>query len=371
MCALALANLASAAKRLPHRSSRGWIGIDIGSRAIKVAQVERAQGTMRIVESLVLEDDAQSVLDEQNRLAAWAPLALEALLRSATHAAGKTAACTLSVSATESRTIEVPLASEAEMRGMIAQELEVVEDGESSPGSREFDYWVIDDPGRSDSAELALVGAISMPSALAESVGRSLLRCGLRCEVLDAAPWSVSRAVGLTASPPSEQPTAVLDWGASTAMLTVVQHGQPVFTRNLRNCPFRRVSQAIQNGLGATGDECCELLNNYGVAVGGADDGDVARVVSELISDTIQALVEEVNKTLSYLKGQRSSIAPEKLWLTGGGATVRNFDTLLSARLGLATASWEMPRADEAARAAPTSLFAQAAALSALKWSIS
>ena len=370
MCALALANLASAAKRLPHRSTRGWIGIDIGSRAIKVAQVERAQGEMRIVESLVLEDDARSVLDEQNRLADWAPLALEALLRSATHASGKAAACAISVSATESRTLEIPLASEAEMHEMIAQELEVVEDGESSLPGREFDYWVIDDPGRSDSSELALVGAISMPSALAESVGRSVLRCGLRCEVLDAAPWSLSRAIGLTASP-SEQPSAVLDWGASTAMLTVVRHGQPVFTRSLRDCPFRRVSQAIQNGLGATPDECCELLNNYGVAVGGPDDGDVERVVSELISDAIQALVEEVNKTLSYLKGQRGAIAPEKLWLAGGGATVRNLDALLSARLGLATASWEMPRADEAARAAPTALFAQAAALSALKWSSS
>ena len=74
-----------------------------------------------------------------------------------------------------------------------------------------------------------------------------------------------------------------------------------------------------------------------------------------------------MNKTLTYPELHRSGLVPVKIWLLGGGATVRNVAALLSARINLPVETWHLPSAEGGtACAVPAAMLGPAMALSAL-----
>src|SRR5205823_2776498 len=63
---------------------------------------------------------------------------------------GRTVACTLPMSWTDLRSLNVPPGNDAERRAMIAQELESVYGADEEP--RDFDFWEIGDDGEASQA---------------------------------------------------------------------------------------------------------------------------------------------------------------------------------------------------------------------------
>jgi Tfp pilus assembly PilM family ATPase len=219
------------------RRKHGWIGIDFGTKVVKVAQLERAEGVLRWRRAVIPRSPAAG------------PLATGQQLRETLEVHGgfhgRIAACTLPMSATELRAIAVPPGSETERRAMIAQDLEAAI---TANGPREFDFWQAGASGPSG-GEQDGVQVLSVPSAKVAELTDSLAAAGLECAVLDGLPCALARAVSLSSAQPGEGPLAAIDWGHENATLTIVQGGRSQFTRLLRDCGagalFQEVSRAL------------------------------------------------------------------------------------------------------------------------------
>ncbi|MBI3866016.1 MAG: pilus assembly protein PilM [Planctomycetia bacterium] len=349
--------------------STGWIGIDIGAGAVKLAQVEfRSNRWVLARTALVPWPEPGPLTVESVANGQLAGLVREAL-RECGDFRGRDAACLFSPTATELVTLEVPAAAEPELYDLICQELSAHREGSSEDLA--FDYWEAHPSMTTSESGAVAMHVVGVRRELVEQSATELDAGRLTCRGVDGAPFTLARALLLTDAPPADaEPVGVLDWGHSSALLAVVSGGQPVFSRALRTCGCAGLMKAVETALSLSSPEARHLLATCGVSESvdsRTDRQDLPEFVAELLRGPIDEMLGELHKTLAFLKHQSPALAPWRIWLTGGGATVRNMDRSLAAGLGLAVRNWRAPQSgnfDGLSGQLPVELFANAAALS-------
>lgn len=358
--------------------STGWIGVDIGAGAVKLAQLERRDNLWHLSKTALVPWPEPGRLTmqtvENGRLAEL----VRQVLLSCGYFQGRQAACVLSPVAGELLTLDVPSAPESELREMICQELAAHRDGASQgPGEElEFDYWNAHPSVATAEQGVVALNVLGIRRDLAEQTGAELYSAGLTLRELDGTPFTLARAVSLAEGDAARSGTvAVLDWGHACAMFTVIAGGQPIFARTLRDCGCARISQAVAAALSLSDHEAWHLLSTCGVpsdAGHGSSQQELQEFVAELLRGPIDEILVELNKTLIFLKHQSPELAPQRVWLSGGGATVRNIAEHLEAGLGVTVRNWRLASQETAQEVVPdghtlpVEMFANAAALSLL-----
>ena len=356
-----------------HRS-RGWIGVDVGTRTVKLAQVERVGVSMRLRQAMVLKrtttwqshDDGSEMSVDSSRDEIRAGLSL------GEHFSGRRAACILPMGLHDLRTLSIPPGRPEERRSMIASELRSIFG--SSTSDREFDYWETDLPGITSQSDTENVNVMSLSRQWASQAPTDLERAGLRCEVLDGPPLALARAVQITSPATHSAPVAAVDWGFANTTFCVVADGRALFTRRARACNLGRVIEAIGQALDVSLDESEHLLATHGLPDPTNDEEhlrDIQTVIAEAASSSLNEFLEQLNKTLSYLNVHRQNITPKRIWLFGGGARIKNVSAYLSGSLGIPIDAWSFPMAEPASKSDanfPPVMLGPAIALSALAW---
>lgn len=351
------------------RSRRvGWLGVDIGAGAIKLAQVERIQDRWRVISRLVIPTGEDSPIDK----AGLQDGALERIvgreLARPARFEKRRSACLLPMNIMDYRCLQMPCAPEAELQQMVTHELE---DGESSePVSRVSDLWA--SAVREQEPEgMQEVAVLSVEETVAESVVHDLGKVGLQCETIDGLPFALARAAKMTGSERNSAPIAIVDWGYDSATLVIARDGYPWFTRLLRCNGMQRMVACLADGIGLDKSNCQQLLGLYGVRASSGEklSSELRVTVDQLVLPEIQHFADEIRKTLAYVAQQHPDQRPDSILLTGGGATIRNVAEVLGQLVRLRVDVWQLNstgavggKSDDALSA----LFAPAMALSAI-----
>jgi type IV pilus assembly protein PilM len=357
-----------------NRRHRGWIGVDLGARAIKIAQVERVGGGLRLVDAVVLQRGPRGADDADD--IPWRAAEIRAALTLAPKLRGKAAAFCLSPQLTSLRTMRLPAGTPRQQRSMIANQLAPRLPLAASASA--FDFWELEtsDRGADDKQKLAV---LSVDETKAVAMAKEIERAGLECRVLDGQPLAIARAVEMLQPHDSAQVQAVLDWGYERATLSIVRHGVPLFTRDLRRCGIARTIGALSQSLGVSPDDAQQILTQYGLPAESSEElrpgeetfRQLQEVIEEVIVPPLHELVAEIEKTFHYLRFQRPELNPQGLYLVGGGASIRHIDQHLSRRVSLPLSLWMMPLGSarlESGTRLSLPMLAGAVALSALAW---
>jgi len=151
----------------------------------------------------------------------------------------------------------------------------------------------------------------------------------------------------------------------TSPLLVLVAKGRPLYTRTLRGCGLQNWMLPLQTNLGLSLEECQQLLVRYGLPAPQQAASVASQTTLRLIANSLQSLVEEIERTLDFLGHQFRDRKPRRLWLFGGGALVRNLPAYLSQRLRIAAVPWQIHSAGEDLEAP---LYGIAAGLSQLAW---
>ncbi|MEQ8791297.1 MAG: pilus assembly protein PilM [Pirellulaceae bacterium] len=346
------------------QARKGWIGVDFGAAAIKLAQLERDAGGVRLSASAVVQRENRPAAAEGDPL--WSFREVQAALALDPRFHGRASACVLSPSKSGVRTLSVPPGSDSERRAMISNQLLDALGAELA--ECEFDFWTTSCDGESDDG----CGAVFVARRDATETAQHLARAGLSCEVLDGAPLALARAAQWRVAP--GELAAVVDWGYTQSLLTVVLDGRPVFVRSLRDCGYQRLLSAVTSQLGLSSHDVQQLLSLYGVASiispGNEQAAEMARLLSQLVAEPLLAMEQQLVRTLNHLQLHRQSLAPTRMLLCGGGATIHHIDALFSLRLDLPVEVWRLSPgvAETPSPRGVEPMLAAAAALSALAW---
>lgn len=359
-----------------NRRQTGWIGVDIGTGALKLAQVERTGSQIQIAGGAVIPFGNTRELNEENLSDDFLRRIIRTAIEVDDNFQGNTAACVVSMSCTDLRVLELPDGSDDERHSMIEEELR------SDPNQRsddlEFDFWntsVDDGTVENNQQTLSTINVLSISRPLAEQVAHNLLTAKLRCEVLDGLPFSLARATQMVSSDRDEiVPIAALDLGHSSTTFTVTVNGMPMFTRSLKNCSIGLLMKSLSDGLGLTDMECRHLLTSHGIHSDvdyTSPNSRLDQLIFDLTSETLSHLMSELEQTVNYLQRQYQEISPQQLLLFGGGAVIRNLSDILSSKLKIPADVWSLAPKHSELRSVPAAslpLLGPAAALSALAW---
>jgi len=351
----------------------GWIGIELGPRALKLAQTQRSRGGLRVSASVVMPRTrtAQSVLDTTAEDCGWTSREISAALARGGFS-GRKAACTLPMCVSDLNVLRLPPGAISERRAMVVGELSSM--FAEDQRQREFDFWESASAAATGSANAGEVNVLSVPRTLVSQAADGISGARLSCKVMDGLPFALARAVELAATSGRTPPTAAVHWDFASATFCVASGGKPLFTRHLRNCGTGLLVGAVADALGFSEDETMQVLAKYGLPGPEGRDGNGAElqeVLVEVAASQLNEITEELKKTISYLQAQHSAIVPGRLCLFAEGAAIRNITTYVSEKAGIATEAWRLPCSENhggTIQQNHPALLGTAVALSALAW---
>lgn len=338
-------------------ATTGWVGIDVGSRTIKLAQLERRKGHWVLERRWQLQEVAEPFRTQAAVAAGELERHRAEFRRARQMFRGRQAAAALSINMTELRQYEIPVGSRGEMRDMLRQELSA--DGEKSLEECTFDFW----EGEGETPEFRRTTAVAMPEQAAQRLACDLDRAGYACRVLDALPCALARAATLAQEDPA-QPVAVLDLGEQAPTLVVAAGGRPEFTRVLRCGGLHALLQPLREALQLSHAEASQLLLRYGIPDIASGPLPAGGFPTQLLAQPLTRLMDELQRTLEYVAQQPRLQRPERLWLVGGGAAVQRLPQYIENQIQLPVDRWHLPGHQDV----PMADFAVASALSALAW---
>jgi len=343
-------------------AKRGWIGIDIGTHATKLVQLERLGSNYRIAARWSITDPGHTLTADAAACTTALDNELSKIRTLKRLFSGSKCAAVLPTALVELRSFEVPTGTQSELQRIAGEELAI--DLGIEPQELAFDCWEAMSVGRPEPG-ITRISVSSVPAELAKQLGESLLATGLACQVLDALPCAVARAVELAALELLGDSVIAVDLSYTLPLVVLVKNGRPLYTRTMRGVGLQSIMQPLAAGLSLSNEECEQLLVRYGIVAGGAQPTLASQRTTEIIAHPVNELVNEIMRTVDYIAQQFRSCKPRQVCLFGGGALVKNLPEYISERLDMPAAPWSLA----ADQADPTdALFGVAAGLSALAW---
>lgn len=351
----------------------GWVGVDVGTRAVKLAQLIRGKSGVRLHRAAVIQRSAS--WPGNDHLAFDPPATSQAEIRAALECggfAGRDAVCLLPMNVCQMRGLNLPPGSHHERRAMASDEL--ADEWAEKRVPMEFDLWESDGGRARNAPDTFNVNVLATPRPWISQAWHDCRKAGLNCWGIDGAPLAMARAAALAGGNRGGQHALVIDWGFSNATLCIAGNHGPLYCRRVHDCAFRLVLEAVMRAFSITLDEAQHLIDCEGFsAVRDGTDGDVATqtAITEAAAETLDELIRQVQRTLRFTEAQRDHLRPASVWLMGGGASIRNVAQHFARALDMPVHIWSVPTESElpsCARAQRAAVFGNAVALSALAW---
>jgi type IV pilus assembly protein PilM len=351
----------------------GWIGVDVGTHTVKLAQAARDGDRVRLHRAAVIQRPASWNGDDD--LSQAQPITSSPEIRAALECggfAGRSAICTLPMNVCQLRGMNVPSGSDHERRAMASHEL--LQEWSESKTAMEFDLWELDSRRGEKSSDAFNVSILAAPRPWVAQLWRDCRQTGLDCWAIDGTPLAMARAVGLLPARDRSRPALAVDWGYSNTTLAIVSDDRPLYSRRVHNCAFGRVLDALTRALDVTLDEAQHLVDTHGLAPAEPDqraDDHIQSAITNASCETMEELARQLFRTLQFAETQRRYLQPAYVCIMGGGASMRNVAPHVAATLKLPVEAWHMPPNGGPIPCAAqhrSALFGGAAALSALAW---
>ncbi|MCG3180425.1 MAG: hypothetical protein BIFFINMI_02786 [Phycisphaerae bacterium] len=310
------------------RSRCGVIGLDIGSRSVKAAQMAGGE-LIAAIQVPRMNAGGGALADAEARQVC------EMLRRRPFR--GRRVATAVPSHQLMTGILELPPRSS----GAPIEHLARVELGrryDAEPSQFEADCWDLPSPVRA--ANRTCVMAVACKRQDAHRLLDDLEPHGLSVTALDVHALALARACRPLLAE-SGGTGAIMDVGWAASRLVLVHHGTVVYERALPRLGVSAMAALMAAQVGVETVKGEELLASEGLAgrPGQADNDGAVTLQDEETPDVTEAMAAEVRTPLSYLSSQYSDATVRQVVLVGGGALTPGLAARLSERLGLAVVS--------------------------------
>lgn len=368
-------------------SQTGQLGVDIGTHAVKVARVERANQQW-----LLRQAYCEPILADEQPLEA-VERAVAACIGTQKRWLREIAACSHSQHLVV-RNGNLPLGNS---HNAIAPPSILPTNERMAPSAQILAWrssWVKTTAGQSteNAAKLA-AHYITISPETANMSAACLAKVSADCSQVESLPFALARAGQLQNSTvslardtlsagdiPREdrshqtagQVLGIIDWSSESPLFVLTKQGLPFYTRQFRNCGFGQVLQLTGERLGIEPADIAKILQRLSTDTGRNSQAEPSTTKRTLenallayVSGPLNEFAQQIHRTLQFLASEHQSQKPKHLLLCGGGAVAPQIDQIVESRTNCPTSIWKLPREEGCTAEVPSSLYATAAALSA------
>jgi type IV pilus assembly protein PilM len=298
------------------RKQTPMLGIDISSTSVKLLELSRSGGRYR-VESYAVEPLLPNSVVEKN--ITDAELVGEAIGRAVKKSGTRTrtAACAVAGSAVITKIISMPAnLSEEEMEGQIQIEADQYIPYPLEEISLDFEVLSLSE---SDPDKVDVLLAASRSDNIDSRVA-ALEVGGLQAKVIDVEAFDLENAVALLMDSIGDHPIiAVMDVGATTSTLSVIDNGSVVYTRE-QLFGGRQLTDEIQRRYGLSYEEA-----GLAKRQGGLPDN----YEPELFQPFKESMAQEANRALQFFYSSSRVGKVDHVIIAGGCASISGIEELI------------------------------------------
>jgi type IV pilus assembly protein PilM len=298
------------------------VGIDIGSRSIKLVQLKRAKEDFQLVHLGMAQLPPESIVDH----AIMDSVAVVDCIRSLVEnqeIKTKNIATSVSGHSVIIRNIRLPVMTPEEVETSIEWEAEQYIPFEISDVN--LDFQILGPDGEDDSHIKVLL--VAAKKEFVDDYLTVLQECGLNPVVLDIDCFALENAYQANYDQ-EEDVVALVNVGANSMNINILRQGQSVFTRDIQN-GGNGFNEEIQKQLGLTNEEA------ETAKLGGALPDVDAAMVEQVVKESAENLAQEIQRSLDFFTATSSDAKVEKLYLSGGVAKTPGMNDILHRQLGI------------------------------------
>ncbi|WP_437671358.1 type IV pilus assembly protein PilM [Sorangium sp. So ce131] len=290
---------------------RNLVGVDIGSSAIKIAQIKESRKGYGLVRLGYAPLAPQAIVDGH---VMNAQAIVEALGRAFSEAKIRQREIALSISgqAVIIRKITVPLMTAAELDEQIQWEAE-----QHIPFDIKdvhVDYEVLRRRPEAGQMDLLLVAAKRDEINDYTQIART---AKLKPMVVDIDAFTVQNLFEVNRGIPPDQTFAIINVGASLASINIVSRGASAFTRDIGN-GGNYITEQIQRKLGIS----FEQAEEFKCASVTSGPGGVPAQVIETIEQVCDSIAGEIQRSLDFFLATSGEGDMHRIYLTGGSSNL-------------------------------------------------
>ncbi|MEY6431557.1 pilus assembly protein PilM [Thioalkalicoccus limnaeus] len=308
------------------------LGIDIGSTAIKLVELsraDRASGAGHQVTRYAIEPLVPSAMAEKK--IADIEAVGQGIARALRRAGSKTKRAAVAISGSAVITKTITLAgglSEADIEAQIQLEADQYIPFPLEEVNIDFD---IIGPSPANPGMVDVLLAATRRENVEDRIA-ALEAAGLKAEIVDVEAYAMELACnqilgGGPFAEPSVQTLAVADIGATTTTLHVMRNGQVAYTREQKFGGLQLINE-VQQRHGISRDEATTKVVN----------GDwPAGFETEILTPFREAMVQQIGRALQFFYSATTINRVDRILLAGAAASLPKLDRLIAERLEITT----------------------------------
>jgi len=186
--------------------------------------------------------------------------------------------------------------------------------------------------------------AASVPQAKVANTLELLSRAGLTVEAVDIAPLALCRLLHKM-NGDADHPVAAVDIGAEATHAVIMHRNELRMARPI-NIGGDTLTESIRVALETSTEEAEVLKHQHGTGVadqdglppaGSSDSQEsikIAHIIHDILRDKLHLLASELQKLFRYFSAQHQGQSVERVFLVGGGGSLKHLDRLLAEELG-------------------------------------
>ena len=305
-------------------SKKDIVGIDVGSSAVKLVRLRESRGNFHLVNIGIMPLAPETIVDSAIMDSTAIVGAIQNLM-TGMKVKAKRVATSVSGHSVIIRKIVLPVMTEAELEASIQWEAEQYIPFDISEVN--IDFQIIG-PDVKDPSQMNVI-LVAAKKDFVDDFVAVFIEAGLEPMLMDIDCFAVENMFDYNYGFVEDEVVALIDMGASATSVNVLKGEASVFTRDIQ-AGGNLLSEELQKRLGFSREEAEQAkLGDRDIANVDADS------INEVLTDAIENLVQEVQRSLDFFTATSSEDRVSKVYLTGGVSSSEQVREALEARLGI------------------------------------
>lgn len=297
------------------------VGIDIGTKTIKIVELEKSGDTVTLSASGVVATNGvapDKMVDEKE----FADLgAIIKKLHKETGISSKDVILSIPESLCFTRVIKFPMLTDAEIASAVKWESE-----QYIPipvAEAIIQHTILEKKDTANPPEV-LVLLIAAPRTVVEKYVKIIQVAGLSPVAIETELVALTRALA-----PTGKTVLMVDLGATSTDIAIAKNGLLSFSRSIP-IAGEAFTRALSQGLGVNPTQAEEYKKTYGL-----NQAELEGKVKSALTPVISMVTDEIKKAIHYYQTEEKGEAPTAVMISGGTSGMPEIISMLTSLLGI------------------------------------
>lgn len=297
------------------------VGLDIGSRTIKIVEVEKEGASYSLTASGIVGYSGTSVdkMVDEKEMSSLGQIIKK--LHSEAGVSSKDVVISLPEPQVFTRTIKFPLLTDSEIASAVKWEAEQYI---PIPISEAIIQHTILSRNENASPPEVLVLLVAAPRVVVEKYTKVVQLAGLNTIAVETELVALTRALA-----PLDKTVLLVDLGATSTNIAVAKNSLLSFSRSIP-IAGEAFTRAVSQGLGVTSQQAEEYKKTYGL-----EAAQLEGKVKGVLDPVLRMVVDEIKKAVSYYLSEEKGDTPSALIVTGGTSGMPEIISMLTKLVGM------------------------------------